>query len=153
MTKCPSCGSELESPANVCPDCGAQLEGVTASLPVIEGPSAVTAERPSAERPVLVVVKGAEVGERFEIDRPSLSIGRAPESDVFLNDVTVSRNHATVLLADGGSVSIRDEGSLNGTYVNGALVSEAPLRDGDHVQVGRFQMVFFAAKRGAGGGA
>lgn len=96
---------------------------------------------PQGDVPVLVVRKGPDVGERFYIDRPRLGIGRDPEADIFLNDITVSRAHATVELA-GGIVSIRDAGSLNGTYVNGVCVDSATLSSGDIVQVGTFQMLF-----------
>ncbi|TLM96249.1 MAG: FHA domain-containing protein, partial [Actinobacteria bacterium] len=77
----------------------------------------------------------------FYVDRASLAIGRDPAADVFLNDVTVSRNHAVVQL-NGGIVTIRDAGSLNGTYVNGVIVDVADLHSGDIVQIGTFQMVF-----------
>jgi pSer/pThr/pTyr-binding forkhead associated (FHA) protein len=81
------------------------------------------------------------VGERFYIDRAHLEIGRDPDADIFLNDVTVSRVHAVLELADG-RVSIRDVGSLNGTYVNGEYVDSAELVSGDVVQIGTFQMLF-----------
>jgi pSer/pThr/pTyr-binding forkhead associated (FHA) protein len=74
-----------------------------------------------------------------------LSIGRAPDCDVFLNDVTVSRRHARMLKSEAG-VTIIDDDSLNGTYVNDTCVSTAVLHDGDHVRIGRFQMVFFSGE-------
>lgn len=95
------------------------------------------------EGPVLVVCKGPQPGERFFIDRSRLTLGRDPVSDVFLNDMTVSREHA-VLSFEDGRVSIRDVGSLNGTSVNGTLAEEATLEDGDTVQIGTFQMTFHA---------
>jgi pSer/pThr/pTyr-binding forkhead associated (FHA) protein len=89
----------------------------------------------------LIVRKGPQPGERFFIDRPKLDIGRDPKSDIFLNDITVSRNHAMVTcVAD--EVSVSDAGSTNGTYVNGEIVESARLRDGDVVQIGTFQMLF-----------
>ncbi len=100
----------------------------------------VTAEH-VAEGPALVVRKGAESGERFVIDRERLTVGRDPESDIFLNDVTVSRSHAVLKLTSEG-VTIEDAGSLNGTYVNGIRVDSAPLAAGDIVQIGLFQMVY-----------
>jgi pSer/pThr/pTyr-binding forkhead associated (FHA) protein len=103
----------------------------------------LTGELAGAEVPLLIVRKGPDVGETFYLDRPSLTVGRDPDSDIFLNDVTVSRRHA-VLEVKGESVRVRDAGSLNGTYVNDALVTEAELRSGDAVQIGRFQMVFLA---------
>jgi pSer/pThr/pTyr-binding forkhead associated (FHA) protein len=93
------------------------------------------------------VRKGAEVGERFYLDRPEMTVGRDPGSDIFLNDVTVSRRHALLHVA-GGEVTVEDAGSLNGTYVNNVSVDSAVLRTGDVLQVGTFQMTFFG-----GGGA
>ena len=84
---------------------------------------------------MLVVRKGPQPGERFFIDRPRLTIGRDPESDIFLNDMTVSRMHAVVELI-GATVTVTDAGSLNGTYVNGVLVDSAVLEHGDAVQIG-----------------
>jgi pSer/pThr/pTyr-binding forkhead associated (FHA) protein len=93
--------------------------------------------------PVLVVRRGPEVGERFYLDRDRLTIGRDPSSGIFLNDITVSREHA-VLTKTGAEVSIEDIGSLNGVYVNGASITHADLSNGDQVQIGRFQMVFLS---------
>jgi pSer/pThr/pTyr-binding forkhead associated (FHA) protein len=101
----------------------------------------LTEEITSSEGPLLVVRKGPDVGETFYLDRPELSIGRDPEADIFLNDVTVSRRHAKLTLA-GGQVTVEDTDSLNGTYVNGVLVDRAPLSTGDSLQIGRFQMFF-----------
>jgi pSer/pThr/pTyr-binding forkhead associated (FHA) protein len=144
MTKCPVCGEHLEEPRPAeCPTCGASLEGATEAF----APVSVEAEHPadprvdSATGPVLVVHKGPDVGERFFIDRPTLAIGRGPECDIFLNDFTVSRSHAVLEMA-GTEVSVRDVGSLNGTYVNGVRVDKAQLSDGDVLQIGKFQMVF-----------
>jgi pSer/pThr/pTyr-binding forkhead associated (FHA) protein len=106
----------------------------------------------ATEQPSFVVVKGPDTGERFVIDRDELTIGRGSDRDVFLNDVTVSREHALVTARDG-VVRISDAGSLNGTYVNGDSVEEAELSDGDHVQVGRFLLVFFAGSGGSQHGA
>jgi len=147
MDKCPACGASLAGEHSVCPSCGRSLKEITESFPPVgEGPEAAEVTVPTDE-PLLVVRKGPEVGERFYIDRPSLSIGRDPASDIFLNDITVSRDHAR-LERVGDEVSVADAGSLNGTYVNGVSIDRAVLRTGDAVQVGRFQMVFLS-----GGGA
>lgn len=100
------------------------------------------------EGPVLVVRKGPQPGEKFFIDRPQLNVGRDPESDIFLNDMTVSRAHAVLEMA-GSTVTVRDVGSLNGTYVNGVIVDSAPLSSGDVVQIGTFQMAFYGPVSGA----
>ena len=116
--------------------------GSTESFPAVEA-ELVGGVEPEVyvDGPALVVRKGHEVGERFLIDRPRLTIGRDPESDIFLNDVTVSREHAVIEMA-GDDLTIRDAGSLNGTYVNGVCVDAAHLSAGDAVQIGTFQMVF-----------
>jgi len=100
---------------------------------------------PSGEGPCLVVRKGAQLGERFFLDRPRLSVGRDPESDIFLNDMTVSRSHAVFTVA-GAEVTVTDSGSLNGTYVNGVCVDAGILQNGDVVQIGTFQMAFYAGE-------
>lgn len=141
MDQCAACGAKVDRDAKVCPDCGAALLGSTASFPPIVGERAPEPVLGAVAGPVLVVSKGPQVGERFWVDRPRLAIGRDPASDIFLNDITVSRDHAVVELAEG-VVSIRDAGSLNGTYVNGTLVDQAVLNVGDLVQIGTFQMVF-----------
>jgi hypothetical protein len=143
MDTCPACGAPMDAGTVTCPACGALREH-TASFPPLEEGVESTAQVPAeAEGPVLVVRKGPEVGERFYLDRPRLTIGRDPASDIFLNDITVSRVHAALELA-GAEVSVVDEGSLNGVYVNGVSCDRAILRNGDQLQVGRFQMVFLS---------
>jgi pSer/pThr/pTyr-binding forkhead associated (FHA) protein len=147
MERCPSCGAALGDDAAVCPGCGRSLAEITESFPPVgEGPEALQPIEPT-DGPVLVVRKGPEVGERFYVESATLTIGRDPASDIFLNDITVSRYHAT-LERIGDEVSVTDAGSLNGTYVNGVSVDKAVLRNGDALQIGRFQMVFLT-----GGGA
>ncbi len=143
MDNCPACGSALEPDVHDCPECGVAVREATASFEPVPGPMSVAAPHETAENdgPVLVVRKGPEIGERFYLDRPRLTVGRDPGSDIFLNDITVSREHAVLTLA-AGEVSVEDAGSLNGVYVNGASVTRVVLNGGDSVQVGRFQMMF-----------
>lgn len=143
MAQCPACGVDVDAKDGVCPSCGLHVPGATASFEPVEL-SSDTPHQASAttEGPVLIVRKGPQPGERFFLDRARLSVGRDPESDIFLNDMTVSRSHA-VLECAGGRVSVCDSGSLNGTYVNGEVVDSANLADGDILQVGTFQMIFF----------
>lgn len=149
MDQCPACGADTATDEGVCAACGARLEGATASFDALTEPvdALEITEVDVTEVPVLVVRKGIEVGERFYLEQPRMTIGRDPESSIFLNDVTVSRAHA-VLYVEGGRVRIEDAGSLNGTYVNDCIVTDATLVSGDTVQIGRFQMVFLS-----GGGA
>jgi pSer/pThr/pTyr-binding forkhead associated (FHA) protein len=147
MPTCHTCGQSHEAGQSACPNCGAATGEPTASfMPVDEGAAqgAIPAEE-SAESPVLVVRKGPQLGERFYLESPRLAVGRDPDSDIFLNDVTVSRIHA-YLDVSADSVSVSDAGSLNGTYVNGICVEASRLHSGDVVQIGTFQMVFFAGK-------
>jgi pSer/pThr/pTyr-binding forkhead associated (FHA) protein len=111
------------------------------------------AEQPVAEQPVsgidalppgsalLVVKRGPNAGSRFLLDRPTTSAGRHPDSDIFLDDVTVSRRHAE-FRRDGGEFVVVDVGSLNGTYVNREPVDTAVLGNGDEVQIGKFRLIF-----------
>ena len=93
---------------------------------------------------LLVVLRGPNTGARFLLDDDEVMSGRHPDSDIFLDDVTVSRKHA-VFTRSGGTFTVRDVGSLNGTYVNRDLVDEAVLSTGDEVQIGKFRLVFYAA--------
>jgi len=146
MDTCPDCGATIARDAATCPECGSDFHEQTISFPPV-APAGAPASRVSdaTEGPVLVVRKGPEVGERFYLDRPRLSVGRDPVSDIFLNDITVSRAHASLEVQDG-SVSVADVGSLNGVYVNGESVDRAALRNGDQLQIGRFQMVFMSGR-------
>lgn len=90
---------------------------------------------------LLVVRHGPDAGSSFRLDAPTTSIGRHPESDVFLDDITVSRRHVEVARDASGYV-VRDAGSLNGTYVNRERVDEARLRHGDELQIGRYRLSF-----------
>jgi pSer/pThr/pTyr-binding forkhead associated (FHA) protein len=90
---------------------------------------------------LLVVRQGPNSGSRFLLDRVVTTVGRHPDADIFLDDVTVSRKHAEFVSGATGFV-VRDVGSLNGTYVNRQRGDEAALRDGDVVQVGKFRLSF-----------
>jgi len=146
MDTCPDCGATVAREAATCPECGSDFREQTISFPPVEA-AKTEATHPRARDltggPVLVVRKGPEVGERFYLETPRLTIGRDPASDIFLNDITVSRSHASLEVANGG-VTVVDEGSLNGVYVNGVSVDRATLRNGDQLQIGRFQMVFMS---------
>ena len=104
---------------------------------------------------LLVVRRGPNAGSRFLLDSDLTTAGRHPESDIFLDDVTVSRRHAE-FYRHGDRFTVRDVGSLNGTYVNRDRIEEAALSGGDEVQVGKFRLVFLTdrrsqAERGGGG--
>ncbi|MGZ6793492.1 MAG: FHA domain-containing protein [Mycobacteriales bacterium] len=95
---------------------------------------------------LLVVKRGPNAGSRFLLDADSTTAGRHPESDIFLDDVTVSRRHAEFVRRAGG-FAVRDVGSLNGTYLNRERIEEAVLAGGDEVQIGKYRLVFLAGPR------
>ncbi|CAB0552393.1 oxoglutarate dehydrogenase inhibitor [Corynebacterium diphtheriae] len=101
---------------------------------------------PPAGADMLVVKRGPNAGARFLLDRPTTTAGRHPESDIFLDDVTVSRRHAEFRLQDG-SFEVVDVGSLNGTYVNREPRNSEVLSSGDEVQIGKFRLVFIEGPR------
>ncbi|MET0802083.1 MAG: FHA domain-containing protein [Actinomycetota bacterium] len=89
--------------------------------------------------------RGPNAGSTFLMQGEDTSVGRATDSAIFLDDVTVSRAHAVFERREGGEWFVRDVGSLNGTYVNGEQVDQTKLASGDEVQIGRFKLVFFSA--------
>jgi hypothetical protein len=146
---CTECGFQNPEAANYCAKCGAPLEKEEAGS---ETTLALTPEDidedgialEGVEGPALVVRSGGgRAGEHFVPRGARTTIGRSPDCDIFLDDVTVSRNHA-VLLAQGDRYVIEDQGSLNGTYVNRHRVESAELEDGDELQIGKYRLTFFA---------
>jgi pSer/pThr/pTyr-binding forkhead associated (FHA) protein len=141
---------------NFCSSCGAALvNDVTETTVVLqpvdehgespdEDPSVTLVEVPRGHG-VLVVKRGPNVGARYELEKPVTRAGRHPESDIFLDDITVSRRHAELARQDNGSIVIRDDGSLNGTYVNRERIEEQTLQGGDEVQIGKFKLVYLVA--------
>jgi pSer/pThr/pTyr-binding forkhead associated (FHA) protein len=94
----------------------------------------------------LVIIKGPNIGDKFLINKSKFTIGRNLESDIFLDDVTVSRKHA-VLKKVGKDFRIKDSGSLNGSYINGEIVENATLKDGDRIQIGKYIFLFFCHRK------
>jgi pSer/pThr/pTyr-binding forkhead associated (FHA) protein len=153
---CHNCGHRNPEGVNFCSSCGSALptEGseTTVTLqPVAE--QGETAEEDSSATLVevphgtdaLVVRRGPTVGARYLLEKPVTRAGRHPESDIFLDDITVSRRHAELRRAEDGKVVIRDVGSLNGTYVNRERIEEQILSGGDEVQIGKFKLVYLVA--------
>jgi pSer/pThr/pTyr-binding forkhead associated (FHA) protein len=103
---------------------------------------AETAEALPSGSALLVVKRGPNAGSRFLLDQPVTSAGRHPDSDILLDDVTVSRRHAEFRLQDDGGWAVVDVGSLNGIYVNRQAVDSAVLANNDQVQIGKFRLVF-----------
>ena len=97
------------------------------------------------DKAMVVVHRGASKGSRYLIAQESTSIGRSPESEIFLDDVTVSRSHA-VIARNGSGFALTDLGSLNGTYINNQSLKSSPLNCGDEIQIGKFHLIFISAR-------
>lgn len=148
---CPECGFANDDGANYCQKCGAFLArpestvgAATAAFHVSETGDfeEVSLEETVAGGASLVIRSGGgRAGEAFPLDRDRMTVGRRPDSDVFLDDVTVSRDHA-VIVRRGGEFYLDDCGSLNGTYVNRRLIESHLLADGDELQVGKYKLAF-----------
>ncbi len=146
---CPECGFQNPEAANYCARCGALLAKhesgeTTVSYVPDEGGEERTGEleRLGVDGPALVVRSGGgRAGETFVLDRDRVTIGRSPDCDIFLDDVTVSRRHAVLEKRDG-ELRIEDQGSLNGTFLNRKRIDEAPLSDGDELQIGKYKLTF-----------
>lgn len=152
--RCPECGQQLPDSVNFCSNCGAALKAhsgdTTRVIPAIPTDDQVvlTDSQLAALKEVprgtglLLVVRGPNEGTKFVLDSEVVTAGRHPQSDIFLDDVTVSRHHAK-LMNRSGQTWIIDLNSLNGTYVNRALIDgEVALRRGDEVQIGKFRMIY-----------
>jgi FHA domain/zinc-ribbon domain len=145
-TYCPQCGFQNPEASNYCSRCGALLETgseTTMSFDIgDDGEEADLLESLGITGPALVVRSGGGMaGQSFQPDQAKTLIGRSPECDVFLDDVTVSRRHAE-LVREGETFSIRDLGSLNGTYVNRRRIESAVLENDDEVQIGKYRLTF-----------
>jgi hypothetical protein len=154
--ECPRCGHRNPAAANFCSSCGQELEGgageshttMTVAVPVDSVEEEVVVDL--GELPpgvgMLVVTRGPNSGSKFALDTELTTAGRHPDSDIFLDDITVSRRHAEIQHTPSGYV-VRDVGSLNGTYLNRERVEEGALADGDELQVGTFKLLFRTGRR------
>ena len=174
MPSCSQCGHRNTDDARFCSNCGAALRPQTASPSPSEtstitisaglepGDTAESGEKLSGAdqaaidalppgSALLVVRRGPNSGSRFLLDSDSTTAGRHPSSDIFLDDVTVSRRHAE-FFRSGNGFSVRDVGSLNGTYVNRERIDECALSNGDEVQVGKYRLVYYPSPGGGAAG-
>jgi hypothetical protein len=153
---CPECGFVNADGANYCQKCGAFLGereaasgegGATATYRVGETGEFIPVDLgnvvESQGAALVIRAGGGRVGESFPLEGERVTIGRRPDSDVFLDDVTVSRDHA-LLVRRGDEHFLDDLGSLNGTYVNRRRIESSRLEDGDEVQVGKYKLTFLA---------
>jgi pSer/pThr/pTyr-binding forkhead associated (FHA) protein len=173
MPFCTNCGHDNPEGSNFCGQCGSALAGgvtrlepppdrvqtgdTTKSIPPLveerdgdllsaEDEAAVNALPKGSA--LLIVQRGSNAGSRFLLDTDLVTAGRHQDSDIFLDDISVSRRHATFTRTRAGTV-VKDMGSLNGTYVNRDLVDECLLKHGDEVQIGKYRLVFFGSPKDA----
>jgi pSer/pThr/pTyr-binding forkhead associated (FHA) protein len=174
MPFCTNCGKQNPDDARFCSRCGSKLDTDGAGAPVTGQLTGVGADEATATisignpekadtsdrhlNPVdaaavdalppgsamLVVQKGPSAGSRFLLDKDEVTAGRHNDSEIFLDDVTVSRRHA-VFTREGDDFTVADAGSLNGTYVNRDRIDKVTLKDSDEVQIGKYRLVFFTS--------
>ena len=149
---CRRCGEILNANANFCWSCGAPQHEAsspeTIAVPVVTSTDLLDLRRhhaPSAPHSDEVVIVGAAGQDRVELTKETSIVGRHEESDLLLDDVSVSRHHATFTRTASGRITLRDLNSLNGSYVNGVRVEETTLRSADEIQIGKFKLVFWEA--------
>jgi pSer/pThr/pTyr-binding forkhead associated (FHA) protein len=178
MPFCTACGRQNPDDARFCSQCGTRLatvepDGGSESTPspdsVSEGTATITFSRGEkadtsdrqlspvdaaavdalpAGHALLVVQRGPGAGSRFLLDTDDVEAGRHPDSDIFLDDVTVSRRHAK-FHRTGETFTVSDDGSLNGTDVNRDRIDQVELKDGDEVQIGKYRLRFFSGHSGS----
>jgi pSer/pThr/pTyr-binding forkhead associated (FHA) protein len=178
MSFCTQCGHDNADDARFCSNCGAALSaagGQPAAAPAPGETSTITIQgvdlaAETAEKgeglstadqaavdalptgsALLVVRRGPNSGSRFLLDSDVTTAGRHPASDIFLDDVTVSRRHAEFIRV-GDGFAVRDVGSLNGSYVNRERIDEASLSSGDEVQIGKYRLVYYPSQHGVSSG-
>jgi pSer/pThr/pTyr-binding forkhead associated (FHA) protein len=170
MPYCSQCGSQNSDNARFCSQCGTPLapptEPEAAAPPVDDATATITFGAPAmadadertslnaadaaavdalpAGSALLVVQRGPGAGSRYLLDTDLSTVGRHPESDIFLDDITVSRRHVE-FRRENDTFRVHDVGSLNGTYLNGDRVDDAELQNGDEVRIGKFRLIFFAS--------
>ncbi len=157
---CTKCGHRNAIDARFCSSCGAAMEladageETTITFAPVDGTGEILDDDMAeamaglTEATAMVVVKrGPNAGSKFVLEGDVTRAGRHPDSDIFLDDITVSRRHAEIVRT-GDEYSVRDAGSLNGTYLNRERIDDAPLANGDELQIGKFRLVFFAGGPG-----
>jgi len=169
MLVCPQCNHNNPDSSRFCSNCGSALAasrastsetstisiaGVEAGEPTEKSQGLSAADQAAVEAlpagsALLVVRRGPNSGSRFLLDSDVTTVGRHPTSDIFLDDVTVSRRHAEFRRSDDG-FAVRDVGSLNGTYVNRERIEDAGLASGDEVQIGKYRLIFYPDQGPAG---
>lgn len=139
---CPVCQSSVDDEATTCPVCKFRLTEATQEFsPVVPAVAEKAQDAGGGLRPVLRMVRGPQVGLEYPLDGDVVTVGRNPECDIFLNDMTVSREHAE-LTRTADVFVVRDLQSFNGVWVNNRTVGQHALRPGDYVQIGKYDFVY-----------
>lgn len=156
---CNQCGHKNPPGANFCSSCGAVVEprggdDTTVTFAPVEGTAeggeeelTVTLGELPGSMAMVVVKRGPNAGSKYVLDSDVTQAGRHPDSDIFLDDITVSRRHAEIV-RDAEGYSVCDVGSLNGTYLNRERIERAAMANGDELQIGKFKLVFFSGTAG-----
>ena len=150
---CTNCGHRNQSGSNFCSSCGQPLEQpgeepptITFSLDEGSGETVEVDHDSVGPGGRLIVTRGPNTGSEWDLEHVITTAGRHPDSDIFLDDVTVSRRHVEIERTTDGSV-VRDVGSLNGTYLNQQRIEgDTPIANGDELQVGKFKLVYVAGE-------
>ncbi|WP_165044138.1 FHA domain-containing protein [Adlercreutzia sp. ZJ138] len=141
---CPVCNNDFDAALNgACPFCGFKLAESTQRFePIVLTDVTNTRMAPVRSSASLRVVRGPQTGIEFRLEGDSIRLGRNPHCEIFLNDMTVSRDHATIERSNSGSYAIVDNHSYNGLWVNNENVDAAELKSGDFIQIGSFCLVY-----------
>lgn len=152
MSRCPECGAEVTPQMKFCAECGTRLvhaQSTVSYAPSFDEEEAVSAHDEAVPEGASLVeldqVEGTAGRRMHDIGDAIVTVGRSPESDIFLDDVTVSRRHAEIFRREEPNEKgfrVRDAGSLNGTYVNRVRVDAVDLRNGDEIQIGKYRFKF-----------
>ncbi len=145
--ECPNCHAEIDEHVISCPSCGVATEHEATITFVPISPLAHPALSPDEAAHVpgvvgyaLVVERGPRAGMTWVVKEGATTVGRHPDSDIFLDDITVSRHHCR-FRSEGDVFTVEDSGSTNGTYVNGERVDQSALQPGDEVIIGKFHLI------------
>ena len=140
--QCPVCNNTLEKNTAVCSQCGYRTIGSTQSFkPVSFEETRAMSASSRAQRFDLRIVRGPQTGVDIDLHAGTLTVGRDPQCDIFLNDMTVSRDHGIIEVTDAGCI-IRDNSSFNGIWVNNRMIETCALQPGDIIQIGAFCLVY-----------
>ena len=138
---CPVCQNRIDDGTLTCPNCHFKLSGATQRFRPVLNDLAVSNDRPEDMKCMLTMARGPQIGTVFPLEDDVVTIGRNPKCDIFLDDMTVSRNHAEIT-RHGNAFVLMDLHSFNGVWVNNATVTEHVLKPDDYVQIGKYDFIY-----------